>query len=344
MRILHTADVHLKTAGDLSILQTIIRTAADKKCAAILIAGDLFDQQSAGLATEQAIPQIFQEFEGEILILPGNHDYEILQGKKSLSRNSMILNSREFIIRRKLDNAELAAVPFRKDLSMKDIGAIDCDPENSILLAHGNYYTNEFFYDDEVKKYFPIFDEDLRDNYRYVALGHYHRHFRYELGRTVVLNPGSPRITRASDTGPRMVSILDTSNWKDESVTLPVEYILPLEIYASVFDTPEILREKLKQKLQAIQNPKLARPSVVLRGTLSSEIEITSLQEMLSQTANQSIGKAAEIDTRELHLIDKNLTAHPFVKSLLAELDRTSNPEEKEDLKLFALERLNSIK
>jgi DNA repair exonuclease SbcCD nuclease subunit len=339
MRFLHTADIHLKTREHLDTLQVIVETANQNSCDFILIAGDLFDQENSNLTTESGIPAALEKFGGEIYIIPGNHDLKFLSGRKSLSSNSTILNSEAYYLKRKIGDVELLAVPFKENISFKDLGEIPCEAENTILLIHGNFYSSDFFYDEDSKKYLPVFEEDLKDKFRYVALGHYHKLIQKKLGNTMVVNPGSPRITKKSDLGRRMVSLLDTSDWKVELLALDVPYCENIEVFVNVFDRLENIFAKLETAEKNSFSEK-AVLTLVLKGFLSSEMEIAHMQNEVRDYLKEKTGRDFSIDTQRISLLDKTLLDSRFVDSFLEELVKSVDETEKEKLKLFALERI----
>ena len=340
MKFLHTADIHLQNKEHLEVLKIIVKAANQNSCGWILISGNIFDKENSNLLVEQSLPQILQEFKGEIFIIAGNHDAGILSKRKSLSSNSTVFNTDKPYIKYDVDGIEIIAVPFKEEISFKDIGEIECGLENSILMTHGCFYTQDFFYDDENRQYFPIFEEDLRDKFHYVALGHYHKLIKKELGKTIVINPGSPRITRSSDIGERMVSIVDTKTWKIELLPLPVPYNRRIDLNINVFDDLNNIENKIQTFMSQIEDRRFAVLTVVLSGTLSTLIEINELHQLIQSKA----GKDCFIDSNNLRLIDDNLLSNSFIQSLMEELEKNSNDKaEQEKIKLFALERLNAI-
>lgn len=78
MKILHTADIHLRERQDerWKALQKIIGIGKREKIDILAISGDLFDK---GIDAERLRPhlrEVFSKTGFKILILPGNHDAE----------------------------------------------------------------------------------------------------------------------------------------------------------------------------------------------------------------------------------------------------------------------------
>lgn len=346
MKLLHTADIHLREKEHLDTLSVIIKTANENGCDTLLVCGDLFDKEGSFRELAGLIPKVLEEFRGEVLILPGNHDAEALKGKQSLSSNSTVLASDDLVIRRKMDNFELIAVPYRDGLCFKDIGPVDCDPDSSLLMAHGSYYSTDFFYEDS-KDYFPMFEEDLRDRFRYVALGHYHKPVRLKLGRTVVINPGSPRPTRDTDTGKRYAALIDTAVWKTDLVPLDVPFYEKITVNVNYQDSPEMIEAKISAQVpHGLAGQPVEKLIVAFIGILPDKIEPAHLKTLAGSAVKAKAGPKINVQTEPeaLRFIDSSLLQNAFVRSFLDELAATQDSPEKQDrIRSFAMERISSL-
>ncbi len=346
MKFLHTADLHLSDQDSLECLQVIVARAEKEKCAYILIAGDMFDKDSSYLAIEQQVLQILEGFSGEILILPGNHDAGFLAQRKTLSRNSRVFTPDQILYQEKLGEVTLWAIPFREDSDMSRFADLETDARSSILMAHGTYYSNSFFYNDEHKVYFPIFEKDLRDRFAYVALGHYHRPILVQLGATQVVNPGAPRITRASDLGPRQAALVDTSGWSVVMIDLPLSYIQPLDLHVTPGDSLETINGRLDALLrQSHLQTAWARVQVHFMGILSPDITLQMLRDQAEVILKNNKLDFAPPELRDVAQLQPELLQNSYVQNLLQELDRQAREQglDGEALKAFSLARLQSI-
>ncbi len=202
MKILHTADLHLKGREHITIVETIIQTANREGVDLIIVAGDLFDMANQGRDLETALLPIWSKFDGDVLVIAGNHDYKYLNNRTELAPNVTVANQKPYSVA-KIDGVHFVCVPYQVDMSLIDIAIPRFSP--SILITHGTFGKED--------RYFPIFADDVAGRYQYVALGHYHTWFeRWEDG-TLIVNPGAPRQTRKSDKGVRYVSLIDTDTW-----------------------------------------------------------------------------------------------------------------------------------
>lgn len=258
MKILHTADLHLKEKEHISVLQSIVRLAIQENVELIIIAGDLFDISANGRILEAALLPIWEQFSGSVLIVPGNHDYKFLNNRSELAPNVIIANKTPYSVA-EIDGLFFVCVPYQPNISLSDISIPSFDP--SILITHGTYDSNN-------SSYFPIVSSDLSRRYRYVALGHYHTWFDKWIDGTCVVNPGAPRQTRKTDAGARYVSILDTSSWLMERIVLPINFVDYQSISISVTDTESMIQQKLLRATSTLDHYRFAEVSLTIQGSL----------------------------------------------------------------------------
>ncbi len=91
LKILHSADQHIGMSFDgygpmaselagarLDILETIVEKANEAGCHLLTVAGDLFDRTGMKKGdVKEAIEKLHGFQGGAVLVLPGNHDYQI---------------------------------------------------------------------------------------------------------------------------------------------------------------------------------------------------------------------------------------------------------------------------
>lgn len=346
MRFLHTADLHLSRVQDLECLKVLLATARQESCSHVLICGDMFDQDQSYLQLEAEVLTILETFPGQILILPGNHDAVFLNRRARLSRNSLVFSPEQALHRLDLEEIEILALPFRLDSDMSLFRETDSDPEKTLLMVHGTYYSKDFFYREEHKVYFPLFEQDLRDRFAYVALGHYHRSLDLQLGRTRLINPGSPRITRASDLGPRQAAVLDSRDWQVSWVRLPLPFIHPLELVITPADDLHSITSRLLGLLSSPYNAASpARIRVQVRGILSPELQLTDLRDRLIDSLQSQGLDYLDPDLQQTGQIQPELMNNSYVTSLLEEAERLCREQDldPQTMRSFALGRLQSL-
>ena len=76
MKILHTADIHLRGDKDerWEALQKLIENGKENKVSIFAICGDLFDKDVDAESLRPKIRELFSNTGFKVLIIPGNHD------------------------------------------------------------------------------------------------------------------------------------------------------------------------------------------------------------------------------------------------------------------------------
>lgn len=209
LRLFHTADFHLgspfsgldvrasesRRREQLEIFAAAISQAKEKGCAAILIAGDLFD---CGYVDRQTVKSVFDILGGvgmPVIISPGNHDPMTRGGvysAKDMPENLFIFDSPQMSY---LDFPELHlrihGYAFESERYTDDplsSGEISVAPNSyNVLLAHADIYS-------PLSTYAPINMKQLESvGFDYVALGHIHKYDEpVRIGKTLVAYSGFP--------------------------------------------------------------------------------------------------------------------------------------------------------
>lgn len=331
MKILHTADLHLKSKEHISLVDTIIHMANQELVDLIIIAGDLFDMANQGRDLESALLPIWEKFSGDILVVPGNHDYKYLNNRTELAPNVIIANQVPYSVA-KIDGVYFICVPYQKDISLEDINIPLYEP--SILITHGTFGKQD--------TYFPIMPMDIAGRYQYVALGHYHSWFDRWEEHTLVVNPGAPRQTRKTDKGIRYVSLLDTDTWHMEKIALPVTYVEYKTVNLSIVDSLDEIKGKLLTAVQEMNHHPYCEVEIILQGSiLYTDVSLSEHLEKwnrLLEANNINIGKV-RWNTEKVTQISPSIVYSSFSK-LLSDKILEKHPEELEELSHFLFERL----
>ncbi len=198
MRVLHTADLHLKEGEDdrLVILEELIQKANESKVGAFIIAGDLFESDKDAAILRSMVKSIFDQCRSPVIVIPGNHDPGSFGPDYDYGRNVMQAYKKPLTIF-EIGPLRIAAIPYHEaDFTecVKDL------PRNTdILVAHGTVYDRSFIFtlmdeeEEEGKTYMPMMPSNLAGICRYCALGHLHtRSIHVQYRNTHVVYPGSP--------------------------------------------------------------------------------------------------------------------------------------------------------
>jgi len=226
MRFVHTADVHLDACFASSrmaarvanrrrqsirdVFHSIIRRTREWPADALLIAGDLFEQERV---TRDTVAFILSELASletiPVIIAPGNHDPFISASPYATETwpENVHVFSEPTWSTLSLQEGRLQVHGFAFDgfdISSSPYGALQA-PENGavhIAVAHGSERGHQ---PPEGKLYAPFDAASMvLPGLRYVALGHFHRVTEIKgVSGTVMWYPGMPEGQGFDETGPR---------------------------------------------------------------------------------------------------------------------------------------------
>ena len=222
MKILHTADIHLREhRGDRwNTLQKLIKIGKQERIEIFVISGDLFDK---GIDAENLRPKIREIFSNngfKIVLIPGNHDCSSYKGGMYFGEDTIILSDLSSPFEYK--NTRIWGMPFEPIEGEKIlirlhslVNNLTADKKN-ILLYHGElldaFFSRRDFGDEGEERYMPIKLSYFKDlNIDYVLAGHFHSKFdvmTLENGGYFVY-PGSPISISKRETGQRKVNVFE---------------------------------------------------------------------------------------------------------------------------------------
>lgn len=205
MKILHTADIHLKEYGDnrWKTLQKLIEVGKREKVEILVISGDLFDREIDAESLRPKIRELFSNNDFKIVLIPGNHDSDSYKEGVYFGEDTVILTDLNESFEYK--NLKIWGLPFEpiegeKILDKLHLLANNLDTgKKNILLYHGElldaFFSRKDFGEEGEKRYMPVKLSYFKDlNIDYVLAGHFHSKFdvwELEEGRYFVY-PGSP--------------------------------------------------------------------------------------------------------------------------------------------------------
>ncbi len=279
MKILHTADLHLKNYGDerWEALKEILEIGKREKIDILAIAGDLFDKEVFSQQLRPKIRNLFSLYPFQIVILPGNHDKEAFEEGWDFGENTKIL--RDIDCPYENEKLRIFGLPFsyqnEKEILEKLYylnTKIKTDKKN-ILLYHGELLDSSFSSEDfgnEEKRYMPAklsYFKELKIDY--VLAGHFHTHFdlRKISEKKYFVYPGSPISITKKELGKRKVNLFELGG-------PPREYLLNTPYYQErlieIFPENENPIEKVKEELEKILP--FEKTILILRGFIDSKL------------------------------------------------------------------------
>ncbi|MDI3543064.1 MAG: repair protein SbcD/Mre11 [Candidatus Atribacteria bacterium] len=336
MKILHTADIHLREYEDerWKALQKLIEIGKREKVELFVISGDLFDK---GINAETLRPKIREFFSNtgfKIILIPGNHDNESYKSGVYFGEDIIILNDLNEPF--EYQDVRIWGLPFeplegeRVVEKLRSI-ANDLTPDRkNILLYHGElldaFFSRKDFGEEGEERYMPAKLSYFKDlNLDYIFAGHFHSQFdvwRLENGGYFVY-PGSPVSITKRETGQRKVNICEAGK-------PPREYPLSTFHFEEVVIELDPFREKnpveiVKEQLGA-SHPE-ASILLTVRGYINSEKIKMSESQLVEQIKEFIKDKPVEehFEFRDMHTILED----GLFKSFINKLERATFPEEK---------------
>jgi len=263
MKILHTADLHLRAFGDerWTALEAIVEVCRAEGASILAICGDLFDTDAAAEDLRTDIRELFSGNQFHTVIIPGNHDMGSYKAGFYFGEQVTFFNKEDY---RKnvydLDSTRIIGIPFediegvellRKVRSLEPLLTSD---RTNIIVYHGElldaFYARSDFGPEGERRYMPArlsYFEDLQVDY--VLAGHFHTKFDvWSIGPSgYFVYPGSPVSVTRREVGQRKVNLFEVGE-------PPVEYPLDAEHFEQVnimlsplldLDPLDLVRERL---------------------------------------------------------------------------------------------------
>lgn len=253
MKILHTADVHLRVYQDerWETLVELIEAAKRNKVDLVTISGDLFDDGVDAESLRPYIREVFSDTGLKILILRGNHDINSFKEGMYFGEDAILLNNEPV----DYDGIRVVGLPFEPMYGeellarIRGLEKILLPGTKNVLLCHGElldaFFTKTCFGSEGEGRYMPFrlsYFDGL--NIDYVLAGHFHSNFdvwRLKNGGYFVY-PGSPVSVTKNEIGQRKVNVfelgqppqeipVDTPHYVDVTIELdPFKDTDPCEI------------------------------------------------------------------------------------------------------------------
>jgi len=336
MKILHTADIHLREYGDdrWQTLQELIEVGKREKIKIFVISGDLFDK---GIDAENLRPKIREVFSHtgfKIVLIPGNHDSDSYASGMYFGEDTVILADLNNPFKYK--DVRIWGIPFEPIEGEKILNKLHSLANNltsdkkNILLYHGElldaFFSRRDFGDEGEERYMPVkisYFKDLKINY--VLAGHFHSSFgvrRLENGGYFVY-PGSPISITKRETGRRKVNIFEAGK-------PPKEYLLDTPHFEEVIIKLDPFKDKnpievVKAHVKRV-HPE-ARIILTIKGYINSEktkISESELKERIEEiTKDRCVEEHPQF--QDIHTILED----DLFKSFMDKLEQTGYQEEK---------------
>lgn len=336
MKILHTADLHLREYEDdrWKALQKLIEIGKQEKIEIFVISGDLFDK---GVDAENLRPKIRELFSNNgfrIVLIPGNHDCDSYESGMYFGGDAHILSDLGSPFEYK--DVRIWGMPFepiegeRILVKLRSLANNLTADKKNILLLHGElldaFFSRRDFGDEGEERYMPVKLSYFKDlNINYVLAGHFHSNFdvkRLENGGYFVY-PGSPISISKREIGQRKVNIFEVGDPpKEYPVNTPYfeKVVIEFDPYRDEkpLDTVKTNFEDLRPEAKVI---------LIVEGYVNSKEIGMSESDIVKRIKESTGGKCIE-EHYEFKDIQTILEDDLF-KSFMEKLERTDYEEEK---------------
>lgn len=263
MRILHTADIHLREYNDFrwQALAKIVELAAQQAVDVVAIAGDLFDSDAAARRLRPQIRRLFAGLACPVLIISGNHDAAAYSEGLFLGDTVQVIH--DFLQPVAIGEACFWGFPYQ-NLSEEELLEQLYRAENlaqpdrtHLLLFHGELaditHSLSEYGEETQQRYLPVKLASFASlPWQYVLAGHFHTRFDVHEFRegAYFVYPGSPVSLTRRECGERKVNILEPGKPPHGQI-VETRYFQKLEIRLDPLraENPlKLIREKLSNR------------------------------------------------------------------------------------------------
>jgi len=190
MRILHTSDFHLRTNNDEKwfALKEVLELGRREGIEVMVVSGDFFDRKVDVEILRTPLRQLFEQYPFQILILPGNHDYQAFREGYVFGDNVKIF-LHHFDPPWEKENVAIWGYPYSLHSEEKilenlfKLKNLVQKEKINILLIHAELKEalfTEFDSGEEEERYMRVSLEYFRDlPFHYILAGHFHTRFNF---------------------------------------------------------------------------------------------------------------------------------------------------------------------
>ncbi len=336
MKILHTADIHLREYEDdrWKTLQKLIEIGKEEEVEIFVVSGDLFDKRIDAETLRPKIREIFSNSGFKIILVPGNHDSESYTSDMFFGEDTIILTDLNEPFEYK--DLNIWGLPFEPIEGEEILNKLHLLANNlatdkrNILLYHGElldaFFSRKDFGEEGEGRNMPAKLSYFKDlNVDYVLAGHFHSKFdmwKLENGGYFVY-PGSPISITKREIGQRKVNIFEVGKPpKEYSLDTPHFEEVVIEFDPFVEKNPV---EIVKEHLERVHSE--ASIILTIKGYINSEKIKISESELVRQIREITKRKSVEehLEFRDIHTIFED----DLFKRFMKKLEQTDYDEEK---------------
>lgn len=328
MKILATADLHIRNHEDCALLARILQKAQDRAAEAILIGGDLFDVPFLDEITEKAVLTLLSAALCPVFIVAGNHDpLEVTALYSRMPQGVQVLPA-EWTQYTVGEGVYLYGYSSAREAgeSLIPAGFSAAGEGVHILLAHGHPEGSAGMFAPLSAEALSVFD--------LAVVGHIHKAEQRRIGGCLLLIPGIPQGRGWDELGERFVYLVDADprggvTAEPCSVAERIYLEIPVDLTGCA-DGGSIL-----EKMDAVEIPEGAEARLILTGhpEESPDAAVRLYTERTGREVKDQTDRFGSLET----LREQNTLQGAFVRRAMKEIegaDPSDRPQLEEALRL----------
>lgn len=309
MKILHTADLHIREYNDArwQALQELIQIGQTREIDVLVISGDLFDSSSDAYRLRPKIRELFSGITWPVLIIAGNHDAEAYPDGAFFGETVTVI--RDLLRPVEIEGVFFWGFPYEtlmeeEILEYLNLAAGMAQPGAvHLLLFHGELLDItggwEQYGEEGRHRYLPVkLSYFYPLPWQYVLAGHFHSSFSVHEFRegSYFVYSGSPVAITRRETGPRLANLFEIGS---APAPCPVHsrYYEKMQIRLDPFQTVSPLNI-ISERLSA--TPEKATILLEISGYFNGA-QFNLSEEELYQALSKLSGHRLEIARMEFH-------------------------------------------
>lgn len=321
MKLLATADLHIRNKEDCALLARILQKAKENACGAILISGDLLDRPFIDSETESALCALLGAAPCPVFLVAGNHDplaVTALYGRMPGTVQVLPAEWSSYTIGEGIFLHGYSAA-LEEAESLLPYGFSAPSGGTHILLAHGQP-------EGSPGSFAPISAEALANaGFHLAVMGHIHQTARRRIGSCLLLVPGIPQGRGWDELGERFIYLVDADpkggiSVEACSVAERIYLELPVDLTGCA-DGGAMLEKMLNADI-----PEGAEARLILQGSPeeSPEAAIRLYTERTGREVKDQTDRFGSL----ARLREQNTLQGAFVRRALAEIEAAA-PEDR---------------
>lgn len=263
MKLLATADLHIRRQEDAAVLARILQAAKEYEAEALLIGGDLLDRPFLDSSVEDAVRRLLSGAGLPVFLVAGNHDPKEVTALYQNLPEGVYLFPETLAGVTLGENVRLWGYSAAREQGGKNPLQGFSAPQGAvnILLGHAQV-------DGGSESFCPIAAESLAASGLDLAiLGHIHKGEQRRIGGCRLLIPGIPEGKGFDELGEKFIYLIDTASMQIEPIAVAEkiwrEY--PIDLSGCADDAA------ILERLMAVEIPANTVGRLILQGAPSAD-------------------------------------------------------------------------